>query len=325
MLPLVWHTVWAGLGMAAGRIQAQPYELQRILVRDIAHWLRAREGEEKTVVLSEPGLTTQLVYHGGFKGIGTLYWENRDGLKAAVEIFSTTDDRLAQERVRQRGITHIVVTSWANYTATTSRLAGDAPNPAHAKNTLIATLQRGRGCPLWLRPVHYPMPADERLAQDRVLVYEVVPEQSREQGALRYAQYLFANNESEGAKKLLQALLQHYPDSLGAWITLAQIELDQKRSDAQPPLRSRLRIALPWPSYSPQLNGWMMRRSNCARAGRRPTNAPYGISPMTPFSTCSHSPESWAKQVSDPSWFGSRATFFRHSCALNWGLSVAVN
>ena len=55
-----------------------------------------------------PGVTVRLCYFASVRGIGTLCWENLNGLKAAA-IYSTTTDAEAVARMRERGITHLVL------------------------------------------------------------------------------------------------------------------------------------------------------------------------------------------------------------------------
>ena len=232
-LPWTYKTAATGISVARGKKVFSQLNLRLSVMRDLARWLRAREGARAGVVLGGPSATTVLIYHGGFKGVGTLYWENKDGLRSMVDIFSTTKDEMARDLVKSHGITHIVVVSWDAFAAESARLAlGLRRGEEAPENTFQARLAKGQGCPFWLRPVYYPAPDLGALKDDYVLVYEVVPEQRREEAALRYGQLIFDRGERENAEKFLGVLVRHFPDYLPGWVALAQVQLCLERADA---------------------------------------------------------------------------------------------
>ena len=49
--------------------------------------LRASQPTGEITVLASPNASTTIGYYGRFKTLGTLYWENSAGLKAAASIF----------------------------------------------------------------------------------------------------------------------------------------------------------------------------------------------------------------------------------------------
>lgn len=231
--PWTYQTVATGVSLIQGKTGFAQLNLRLGVLRDLARWLRAREGARGGVVLGGPSATTALIYFGGFKGVGTLYWENKDGLHSMVDIFSTTKDEVAHDLVVRHGITHIVVVSWDAFAAESARLAlGLKRGEAAPENTFQARLSKGHGCPFWLRPVYYPAPEMGALKDDFVLVYEVVPDQSREEAALRYGQMMFERGEREPAEKFLNILVRHFPNYLPGWVALAQVQLALERGEA---------------------------------------------------------------------------------------------
>ncbi|MFT3783219.1 MAG: hypothetical protein QM790_14515 [Nibricoccus sp.] len=221
------------VSLARGTKDYSMLTLRLSVMRDLARWLRARVGDQSAVVLSGPGASTALIYHGGLKGVGTLYWENKDGLHSMVDVFSTPKDEVAREYIQRHGVTHVIVVSWDAFAAESARLAlglrrGEEP----PEDTFIARLTKGRGCPFWLRPVHYPAPEIPALKDDFILVYEVVPEQSREEAALRFGQLLLERGEASEAEGFLRTLVQHYPDYLPGWVALAQAQLNLEQTSA---------------------------------------------------------------------------------------------
>jgi hypothetical protein len=72
----------------------------------------------------------------------------------------------------------------------------------------------------------------EGLKDDFVRIYEVVPEQSREEAALRFGQLMFNRGENENAEKFLGILVRHFPDYLPGWVALAQAQLCLEHREA---------------------------------------------------------------------------------------------
>src|SRR5881397_2738221 len=79
-----------------------------IVNRDLAGVLRSSQPRGKIVVLADPDSSAAIAYYGGLQSVGTLYWENTAGLKAAAEIFCAEHDEEARRLIRARGITHVV-------------------------------------------------------------------------------------------------------------------------------------------------------------------------------------------------------------------------
>jgi hypothetical protein len=73
----------------------EPYSPPNVAVveRDASLWLRRRVGADRAVVFAGPSATLYMIWFGGFRGIGTLYWENREGLRASAQICAARDPR----------------------------------------------------------------------------------------------------------------------------------------------------------------------------------------------------------------------------------------
>jgi hypothetical protein len=207
--------------------------LRQAIVRDFAYWLRRRTGDEAAVVLSGPTASTELIYHGGFTGVGTLYWENLEGLRALVNIYGAATPEQALALVRQRGVTHLVMFPWGTFADESARLARglrpDAPIPpgAFARDLF----ESGRGMPDWVRPLVYRLPAIPQFKDDLVLALEVVPGQSAAEAAVRRAQFLAAFGANDDAARLVEEALAKNPACLPALIMRASL-LRQARNSA---------------------------------------------------------------------------------------------
>lgn len=147
------------------------------LYRDLAATLRATQPEGDIVLLATPNASTGLGYYGRFKTLGTLFWENAPGLKAAAAIFSARTDDEAARLVRERGVTHLaLISSVPFYAEYFALLNPDAP-AADARNTFAHRLARQRIDVPWLQPIPYRKPADLEIAQTRVLLFKVAFDQ----------------------------------------------------------------------------------------------------------------------------------------------------
>jgi hypothetical protein len=142
-----------------------------ILLRDIAHRLVEANPRRTPAVLSDPTSSTELAYYGGLRTIGTLYWENIDGLKRAATIFSASSEHEAHSRLLHAGITHIVLPSWDDFSdlSTYRRLLG-ASDTSYLERVLA-----GKAKPPWLREYPYPIPESFGIPEERVRVFEVLP------------------------------------------------------------------------------------------------------------------------------------------------------
>jgi len=69
-----------------------------------------------------------MTYFGGLHGLGTLYWENRDGLKAAASIYGAPSLDVARERVMEHRITHLVFFTWDDLGGTTRACTAAFPS-----------------------------------------------------------------------------------------------------------------------------------------------------------------------------------------------------
>ncbi len=156
-------------------------DIPQIIARDVSHMLRARVGGDPVVVLSAPTSTTWLMYFGGFRGVGTLYWENLEGLKSAAAIYDARDAEQAKVLIDRQGITHLIFFSWETFAHEYALVARgqrlDVRDPQAApRNAFIVQLLEGGSVPSWLRVVPYPLPDVPLLAQMRVWIFEVSSE-----------------------------------------------------------------------------------------------------------------------------------------------------
>jgi len=172
-----------------------------VIERDVAHWLQKRAGGERAIVATAPGVTTNLAFHGHLGGLGTLYWENLDGLKAAADLYAAPSAEAAYEIARRRQITHVVLFSWDGFAAAYVRLALKlSPQDALPKDVFIGQLLSSPIPPAWLRRIPYPS------AHQPVSIWEVVPDQSVKEATIRAADFFLELGNKDVVSRLMPAI-----------------------------------------------------------------------------------------------------------------------
>ena len=256
------HLAWAAAGlllMLPGGLQVAPRhkdqtendltrsEVLGLIERDLAGWLALHADPAGVVLLAPPNATTALCYYGGMRGMGSLSWENKGGVAAAVLILKNQNLQEAKAMIDRRKITHLILLSWDSsfdeYTRT-----GTGENPISLRDQLqLARL------PLWLRPLAYPMPVIPGFEGQSVNIFEVVDEQEQATAVSRIAEYLIEMGDLDQAAAAARGL-QRYPADFGAWVARAEVELargdEAGFSKSLKALQARLALkaplALPW-------------------------------------------------------------------------------
>jgi hypothetical protein len=192
-------------------------EVVGLIERDLAQWLALHAGKDGAVVLATPNETTTLYYYGGFHGLGTLDWENREGLGAAIRIVSASTPEEALELINRRGVTHIIVPSWDAYLDVYAQLG-----LGKIEGSFMERIHRWI-LPPWLRPISYLLPTIGGFAGQSVLILEVVDFQDDAVAEGRLAEFFLDSGQLDLAAQAAQNL-RRYPGDLGALVARAQIE-----------------------------------------------------------------------------------------------------
>jgi tetratricopeptide (TPR) repeat protein len=181
------------------------------LYRDIAAVLRESQPEGGIVLLANPNASAGISYFGRFQTLGTLFWENAPGLKAAAAIFSARSDDDAARLIRARGVTHIAMISATPFLAEYFRLLHPEAPLTGLKLTFGHRLtQPSPGIP-WLQPVAYRRPQDLEASAVSVALFKVDFQQNAVERLYHSATALAAGGESAGGEKLLDEALALAP------------------------------------------------------------------------------------------------------------------
>jgi len=200
-------------------------EARHLLLREIAEWIKRRSPGRELTFLSSPNSSLMSTYFGRAKGVGTLYWENNEGLKAAAHMLGSLSDEESFKLIKERGITHIIFVTWENFIVQYHQLIhpGCPNTEAHLKQIAGVRWFFGRQIPIWTRPMPWPRtPLQQKLEQD-VLLLEVVPDQKPHEAYYHLGTYLAHEGKPEEARKALQESLRLVPDFLPARVPLAAL------------------------------------------------------------------------------------------------------
>lgn len=209
--------LWPGAAHRAGA-PVSTAELESLILRDVAHAL-AQRAPEGAVVLAPPETTAALSFHARLRSIGTLYWENRDGMAAALAIARATGLEESLALLRQRQVRFVVLPSW-------DRLLDDvaAGSGGRRETTFLAELRRLE-LPAWVRPLPFLFPDAGDGVRREVLVFEISAEGEEPGEALALARrvdFLLEMERLPEALRLWEALREH-PADLGAQVARARL------------------------------------------------------------------------------------------------------
>jgi hypothetical protein len=222
-------------------------EVYGLVERDLARWLSRQVGSGRPIVLAPNNVTMTLCFYGNMRGLGTLSWENQDGVGAAVRIASASTPEEAKELIDGRGLTHIVIPSWDPYLDVYARMG-----MGQMEGTFMNRLHNWK-LPPWLRPVAYQLPTISGFEGQSLIILEVVEDQEDAAALSRVAEYFMEMGQLDLAASVGQAL-RRFPADIGALVARAQVELARHDATAfgalVDQLRSRLTGAadrrLPW-------------------------------------------------------------------------------
>ncbi len=209
---------------------ANPLEALHLVMRDIAEVIRRQAGDRPVVLLSSPNASLLLGTMGDFQTIGTLYWENAEGLQAAARMFAAQTDDEALRLLQDRGVTHVALINWENFIEPYVRIIMPEGGDAAVLNSFGFKALFRRILPIWCRPIPYPRyPLMEKLGLE-VLLLEVAPTQSLVEALYHVGVFHRIEGRWRDAEPIFREILAQQPDSNRARLELAAILLDTNRT-----------------------------------------------------------------------------------------------
>jgi tetratricopeptide (TPR) repeat protein len=194
------------------RRSADAGDLFQPLYRDLAATLRASQPEGDVILLASPNASAGISYFGRFQSLGTLFWENAPGLRAAAEILCAESDEEALRLIRARGATHVVLLSAAPFVGEYFSLLHPARPVGDASRTFgFRLVENPAAAPPWLQPIPYRQPADLAGTGGNVGLFKVVPGQTEDQRLFHIAVAQAARGETAAAEQSFLSALALVP------------------------------------------------------------------------------------------------------------------
>jgi hypothetical protein len=262
-------------------------DLMQPLYRDLAAALRRDQPEGDLVLLASPNASAGIGYFGRFATLGTLYWENAPGLRAAAEIYSATTDEAAEKLIRARRVSHVAHLSAGNFLGEYVQLLHPHATPDEARRSLGHRLASGTDLPRWLQPIPYRRPPGLKDATPIARLYRIAFDQTAPE-RLYYTAIASAaeGNIADAEKNLAEAVLRPPPST---------------PSSSRPPApRSTISARTPSPSARSAAPAAPRSRSRGFSRPRAPTPCATAA-PPSPSSSQSHAPRPTTRLFSAPS------------------------
>ncbi|MDZ4849578.1 MAG: hypothetical protein SGI77_09800 [Pirellulaceae bacterium] len=201
-------------------VELSPEDLFEVYVRDLAYAVKRANRDRDPVILSSPTITTSLIYYGGMKGVGTNYWENLPGLKAAARIYGAKSESVALQAMQLHRITHLVQFASDPFGNEYVRLLRGLPKRAKIQDAFIPTMTKNREMPIWLTPILFQPPS--QLSTESVLLLQVNAEQTPMKAHLEAARYNESRGDIARAIAETRSALKYEPQNRDTWLQLGR-------------------------------------------------------------------------------------------------------
>jgi hypothetical protein len=192
-----------------------------------------------------------MIWFGGFRGLGTLYWENLEGLRTSAAICGARDPASARALLARHGVTHVAVFGWdpgleqLELSAQADPEQGGGVGAGRAAFVSEMCTHQPRDVPPWLVPLPYQPPRVAGFAHPVVQLYEVVDDLSPPLALLRRARY-YQTVEDPRMEQALTASLELGP-TVAALAMMAQLQHARGDRASFAATIQRLRAALAQP------------------------------------------------------------------------------
>ncbi len=200
-----------------------PKDAHQVLSRDIAANLLASSPGAEIVLLTNPNSSTGIGYYGRIRTLGTLYWENTAGLKAAAEILSAGSYDEAAKLIQKHQVTHIAMISEENFIEQYFRLSRPTASMDEFKQSFGYKLLVDRVVPPWLQMLPYKVPDDMVALNPIVLLFKVAFNQSPADALYHLAISKVASGAVAEGERDLDTLIAQSPGSFQPWLRKGEI------------------------------------------------------------------------------------------------------
>jgi tetratricopeptide (TPR) repeat protein len=219
----VMRYLGASQDVAARRVS--PRDAANMLFRDVAAVLRASQPTGDIVLLSSPNASTSVGYYGRFKTLGTLYWENNDGLHHAAEILSAKTEAQAAELIKKYGVTHIAMISDENFIVQYYQLLHPDATSEEIKDCFGYRILADKKIPQWLEMIPYGVPEDLKTLKFSVMLFKVNFSQNLMQALYNVGLSQIAMGSVEEGERTFDLLTKQAPQIYQPWLRKGELLL----------------------------------------------------------------------------------------------------
>lgn len=199
-----------------------------MLFRDIADLLRKSQPTGQITLLSSPNTSTGVGYYGNFRTLGTLYWENNEGLKAAASILSAKTEDEAAVLIRKHGVTHLAMVAEENFIPQYYELLHPGSKAEDMRQCFGYRVMYDKAIPRWLQVLPYSVPPDLKTLKPQVLLFKVNFEQSELEAFYHIAMAQIAMEELDAAEVTLDRVIKMAPGNPQPWLRKAEVRMQRK-------------------------------------------------------------------------------------------------
>jgi tetratricopeptide (TPR) repeat protein len=207
------------------RLHIAPRDATGALHRDIAVALRESQPQGDITLLTSPNASTGVGYYGRFKTLGTLYWENRDGLKAAAAIYSAPSEEEAAKLIKQHGVTHIAIISEENFIYEYFSLLHPGATANDFKKCFGYKLLYEKTVPQWLQMLPYRIPDDLVALKQSIMLFKVNFQQNLAEAFYNVALAQITSGAVAEGERTLDILLRDAPKIYQPWLRKGELLL----------------------------------------------------------------------------------------------------
>lgn len=217
------------------------------LFRDIADVIRKSQPQGEITLLSSPNGSTGIGYYGNFRTLGTLYWENLAGLRAAASVLAAKTDEEAAQRIQELGITHLALVSDENFISQYYLLLNPGATPQEAMQCFGNRVLFNKVLPTWLQILPYKVPDDVASLNVTVMLFKVNFRQTTAEALYHIAMAQTTAGEREAAGKTLDRMIAEAPADPKPRLRRAEMLLDDAHWDEGMRLAMEAAALLPAP------------------------------------------------------------------------------
>ena len=199
-----------------------------VMYRDMAAALRASQPTGDITLLASANTSISTGYYGQFKTIGTTYWEDLDGLKAAADIFAAPTPEKAAALIRARHITHVAIVTEDDFTAVYYKWLHPSGTEEGFEYCFGYQLATAHNVPSWLQMIPYDVPADLGPHTGQIMLYKVNFDQKPVDALYNAAVSELTAGNFAVAQRDFDQLMRLEPNSERAWLGKSELEFGRQ-------------------------------------------------------------------------------------------------